>query len=161
MKKSLSMCCRMMPVLFSTLMICGSCGLSGSKEESPEVQAGRMLDTARTYLGEKKYQDARSAIYAMRKKYPTAFEARARGIIVMDSVELQAARDSLMLMDSVLQAEQVIFTSIEAQSNAMKKDEFYEQRAKVYRLTQDVDMMSAKVKFYLRKLDVDIENEHH
>lgn len=143
------------------MTLCGACGASGSKSESPEVLATRMLDTARMYLNEKLYAEARATIFSMREKHPTAFEARTRGIVVMDSIELGAAQDSLVVMDSVLQAEKAVFAAIEAKSDAMKRDEFYDQRAKVFRLAQETDMMEAKVKFYLRKLDVDMVNDHH
>lgn len=161
MKKSLPISILAATALLGTLAVCGACGASGSKAESPEVLAARMLDTARMYLHDKLYQEARATIFSMREKHPTAFEARTKGIIVMDSIELGAARDSLAVMDSVLQAEKAVFAAIEAKSDARKRDEFYDQRAKVFRLTQETDMMAAKVKFYLRKLDVDMVNDHH
>ena len=92
----------------------------------------------------------------MRATFPTAFKARATGIIVMDSIELLAAQDTLAIMDSTLRAEQEILKKLEAEKRRGHNAEYYRQRTDVFHLKQRFDELGAKVKFYLRKIEVDI-----
>ncbi|MBO5659938.1 MAG: hypothetical protein J6R98_02735 [Bacteroidaceae bacterium] len=57
--------------------------------------ASRMLDDARFALRHGHYTEARDSILSLRVKYPTAIEARKQGILLLDSIELKAAQDSL------------------------------------------------------------------
>ncbi len=54
-----------------------------------------MLDDARFALRYQHYSEARDTIFSLRKRFPTAIEARRQGILLLDSIELMAARDSL------------------------------------------------------------------
>ena len=128
-----------------------------NKEEEIEREAGRMLDEARTLMAGKDYQAARDSILAMRQNFPTAFNARAAGIIVMDSIELLESQDSLAVMDTILQDEKAILAQLELEKRRGHNAEFYKQRTKVFHLQQQFDEMEAKVKFYLRKIEVDIQ----
>lgn len=65
------------------------------KQSSVDRAAGRMLGDARFALRYAHYDEARDSILSMRKQYPTALKARAQGILLLDSIELTAARDSL------------------------------------------------------------------
>lgn len=60
-----------------------------------DADAARMLQDARTALGHKRYAAARDTILAMRRRHPEAIEARRRAILLLDSVELSAAADSM------------------------------------------------------------------
>ena len=67
---------------------------------SPEEEGARMLSEARTALQAKDYNAARDTIMSLRKRFPTAILARKQGILLLDSVELFAAEDSLAKADS-------------------------------------------------------------
>lgn len=62
---------------------------------SEEGKAQLMLQEARTALRNRQYADARDTIMSLRKKHPTAIEARKQGILLLDSIEMNAAADSL------------------------------------------------------------------
>lgn len=64
----------------------------GSNEEE---QAQQMLQQARLALRHRQYSEARDSILSLRQKHPTAINARRQGILLLDSIELQAATDSL------------------------------------------------------------------
>ena len=108
----------MRKTLYTLLLPIIVCSCTG-QEDKEEEYAGRMLDAARTLMTEGNYVAAKDSILAMRETFPTAFKARATGIIVMDSIELLAAQDT-------------------------------------FHLKQRFDELGAKVKFYLRKIEVDI-----
>lgn len=58
-------------------------------------EAQQMLQQARSALRHRLYSEARDSILSLRKKHPTAINARKQGILLLDSIELQAAADSL------------------------------------------------------------------
>lgn len=60
-----------------------------------EREAQQMLQQARSALRHRHYSEARDSILSLRKKHPTAINARKQGILLLDSIELQAAADSL------------------------------------------------------------------
>ncbi len=59
-----------------------------------------MLGQARQALTAKQYNAARDTIMSLRKRFPTAIEARKQAILLLDSVEMMAAQDSLQAADS-------------------------------------------------------------
>ncbi len=59
-----------------------------------------MLKEARQALSGKQYNAARDTILSLRKRFPTAIEARKQAILLLDSVEMMAAQDSLQTADS-------------------------------------------------------------
>ncbi len=138
--------------LLLPVIVCSCTGQEGKEEE----HAGRMLGVARALMAEGNRAAARDSILSMREAFPTAFKARAAGIIVMDSIELLAAQDTLAMMDSALRAEQEILEKLEAERRRGHNAEFYRQRADVFQLRQRLDELEAKVKFYVRKIEVDI-----
>lgn len=77
-------------ILFFVSLLCVSC-----TEESPEANASLMLQKARLHLQDGRYDAARDSIFSMRRQYPEAVESRAQGILLLDSIEMLAARDSL------------------------------------------------------------------
>ena len=149
----------MRKTLYALLLPLTVCACAGNGEEE-EKNAGRMVDAARTLMAERNYAAAKDSILAMRKAFPTAFDARSTGIIVMDSIELLAAQDTLALMDSTLQSEKELLKKLEAEKRRGHNAEYYKQRTNVFHLQQRFDEMEAKVKFYLRKIEVDI-HEHN
>ena len=144
---------KMIPLFFLSFawMACSE------KKVDVETPAGIMLENARTLTLQKQYAAARDSIELMRQLYPTAFSARSAGIIVMDSIELLAAQDSLAVLDSILQKERIIFEEIKKKNNRGANSPFYNQKNKVFYLEQNFDEICAKVKFYLRKIEVDKE----
>lgn len=126
-----------------------------SGETDSEVQAAHMLYEARTLLQQKSYQAARDTLLSMRRTCPTAFKARTAGIVVMDSIELREAQDTLALLDAQLQTEQQILNELQNRDNRGRNQAYYDQKKKVFYLQQHVDEICAKVKFYLRKIEID------
>ena len=145
----------MRKTLYTLLLPIIVCSCMG-QEDKEEEYAGRMLDAARTLMTEGNYVAAKDSILAMRETFPTAFKGRATGIIVMDSIELLAAQDTLAIMDSTLRAEQEILKKLESEKRRGHNAEYYRQRTDVFHLKQRFDELGAKVKFYLRKIEVDI-----
>lgn len=139
------------PLLLLTLA--GTACSSG--EADPEIQAARMLHQARVLLQQKDYAAARDTVEAMRRTCPKAFKARTAGIVVMDSIELCEAQDTLALLDARLQAEQQQLATLQNLASKGRNPDYYNQKNKVFYLRQHVDEICAKVKFYLRKIEID------
>ena len=75
--------------LLSLLLFCACDG------DDANQKASRMLADARFALKYGHYSEARDSILALRQKYPTAIEVRRQAILLLDSVEMTAAADSL------------------------------------------------------------------
>lgn len=88
------------------LMACG-----GATEE--EI-GGEMVGMARRLMNEKNYTAARDTIISLRQNHPTAIEARKRAILLLDSVELFATRDSLRITQDSIDRQRLLM-----------KEEFY------------------------------------
>ena len=76
-------------ILSLLLMLC-ACGGNEANEN-----AAQMLSGARFALKYGHYSEARDSILSLRQKYPTAIEARKQAILLLDSIEMTAAADSL------------------------------------------------------------------
>ncbi len=63
--------------------------------QDDNAPAFAMIAQSRMHLAAQDYEVARNSILGMRKKYPAAIQARAAGLLLLDSIELAAARDSL------------------------------------------------------------------
>ena len=63
--------------------------------QDDNAPAFAMISHSRHHLAAGEYQAARDTILAMRSRYPAAVQARAAGLLLLDSIELTAARDSL------------------------------------------------------------------
>lgn len=143
-------------ILLSAVAVCAC----NQKETNVEQEASHMLGEARLLMQVQRYDAARDTIESMRRRYPTAFGARTCGIVVMDSVELLRAQDSLAVIDSVLQAEQELFARLQADKSGKNYDQRTQQHLKVFHLKQHLDETGAKVKFFLRKIEIDRNNCH-
>lgn len=128
------------------------------KDEEIEAHASRMVNAARDLMLQGNYPAAKDSILTMRERYPKAFKARATGIVVIDSIELLAAKDTLALMDSALKQAQDSLAILETQKRRGHNAAYYKQRTHVFHLKQHFDEIEAKVKFYLRKIEIDIRN---
>lgn len=59
-----------------------------------EKKGAHSLMMARQHLAEKNYNAARDSILSLRQHNPTALQARAAAILLLDSIEMLAAKDS-------------------------------------------------------------------
>jgi len=67
-------------------------------EEKPEGRAAEMLREARYAFHHHLYSEARDTIFSLRRNCPTAIEARRQAILLLDSIEMNAAADSMSLV---------------------------------------------------------------
>ena len=82
----------------SILILLATALLIGCTKDSPEERAATMLKEARYALHHHLYSEARDTIYSLRRNCPTAIEARKQAILLLDSIEMNAAADSLKLV---------------------------------------------------------------
>ncbi len=145
--------------LYALLLSIAICSCT-TKNDKKEENAGRMLNSARALMIEGNYAAAKDSILNMRILFPTAFEARTTGIVIMDSIELLAAQDTLAMTNSILQVEEKQLMQLETEKRRGHNAEYYKQRTNVFHLKQRVDELGAKVKFYLRKIEVDTQESN-
>ena len=69
--------------------------ISSCNQQSPEEAASTILARSREHLYAGRYDAARDSVLSMRKQYPTAIQSRAEGILLLDSIEMMEAKDSL------------------------------------------------------------------
>jgi len=72
--------------------------LAACSEETVDERAAAMLREARYALHHHLWNEARDTIFSLRRNCPTAIEARKQAILLLDSIELNAATDSLKLV---------------------------------------------------------------
>ena len=72
--------------------------LAACSKETPEKRAALMLREARYALHHHLWNEARDTIFSLRRNCPTAIEARRQAILLLDSIEMNAAADSLKLV---------------------------------------------------------------
>lgn len=72
--------------------------LVGCSQKTPDERAANMLREARYALHHHLYNEARDTIFSLRRNCPTAIEARKQAILLLDSIEMNAAADSLRLV---------------------------------------------------------------
>ena len=83
------------PLLLSLL---AACLLAACSQETPDERAASMLREARYALHHHLWNEARDTIFSLRRNCPTAIEARKQAIRLLDSIEMNAAADSLSLV---------------------------------------------------------------
>lgn len=130
---------------------------SGCKtsEDVAEQQASVMLEEARALLADGHYSAARDTILSMRRQHPTALQTRRAAIVTLDSVELLETRDSLQLYEARLNAAREGFKRMQPRENSRTNEAYYYQQRRVFEMEQHFDELCAKVKFYVRKIDID------
>ena len=72
--------------------------LVACSQETQDERAAAMLRDARYALHHHLYNEARDTIISLRRNCPTAIEARKQAILLLDSIEMNAAADSLRLV---------------------------------------------------------------
>lgn len=68
---------------------------SCSSRRDDNVPAFAIICQSRVLLAAGEYDAARDSVMEMRRRYPAAVRARYAGLLLLDSIELAAARDSL------------------------------------------------------------------
>lgn len=137
-----------MKTLFALSLAAVLCwGCSGDKKteyeekrDAEEQQGVLCLEEARASLEKKDYPAARSAIERMRKEHPLALEARAKGILLLDSINLFEAEAQLKELHALLKENKV------EQSDSLQIE---------------FDDLFQKTKFYKRKLEHDRKEQEH
>lgn len=84
-----------MKIIYIPIYIFVTLLLSACSSPSPDKQASAILAKARQHFTEGRYDAARDSILSMRSQYPTAIQTRAQGILLLDSIEMLAAKDSM------------------------------------------------------------------
>lgn len=126
-----------------------SCNLFESDQQRQERLAARTLVAARSALMNCSYDEARDSIMSLRKNSPLAFETRKKAILLLDSIELLAARDSLeALPPSVRQLHITTPTTDDAIQIAKGN----------LPLVDEYERLLVKVQFFERKL---LEDQGH
>lgn len=77
------------------LLFVGMVSWSACAKDSVEDQASAILERSRQHLLDGRYDAARDSIMSMRNQFPTATKTRAQGILLLDSIEMLAAQDSM------------------------------------------------------------------
>ena len=80
------------------LMACGA--------DNHEREAREMVINARIMFAAKEYRAACDTIRAMRTRYPRALEARREALLLLDSIEMQAAIDSMTMSRTESEADE-------------------------------------------------------
>lgn len=115
-----------------------------------------MLMQARMLMASKDFAAARDTIYRLRERHPRALETRRAAIVTLDSIELMATRDSLVLFEQQLESVRQVFKDLKPRVNGQTNQLYYDHQRKVWDMEQHYDELCAKVKFYLRKIDIDV-----
>ncbi len=96
-------------LLSLTLFI--SCG----EKKTPKQLAGEHLSKAQHLLQEENFTDAKLQIDSIKALYPNQKEAINKGIVLLNTVELEEQRKSLLYLDSVMNARSEQFESLKKQ----------------------------------------------
>ncbi|MCR5819536.1 MAG: hypothetical protein K6F94_01095 [Bacteroidaceae bacterium] len=124
-----------------------------------ELQAGGMLSEARVLLANSQFEAARDTIISLRQRHPHAIAVRRAAILTLDSIELIETRDTLARLDMQLEHERQALGGLAPMVNGVTNESFYTQRRHVQQLENHYDELCAKVKFYVRKIEIDAQNQ--
>lgn len=109
-----------------------ACGDGGEKE------AQLRLQKAQKALEQENFSEAKLQIDSIKILYPKAFEARKQGIKLMQQVDLNEQRKTLVYLDSMMQMKQVQLDSI-AGNFVLEKDTAYQDIGNYLYPTQVVE----------------------
>jgi hypothetical protein len=107
---------RLFPVpLLLLFLLCFGCHEKTSKisvhRQNDEIAGAQALDNARRRLDARDYEGARRIIRAMRHAHPLALTARENGILLMDSIDLVAAREAILQAERSASADTATHTA--------------------------------------------------
>lgn len=120
------------------------------KRSADEIEGARVLADARKELQAKRYDAARDSIVSLRQNHPLAFDARKQGILLLDSIELLAARDSFDALN--VRAQQQYMASLDNPDAPLQLD------SATY--VDEHERLDMKVQFFERKLKEDWKSQH-
>lgn len=121
--------------------------------------AASMLAEARQAMAEKRYADARNLILDMREQHPYAVDVRREAILTLDSVDLLETRDSIPLFEAEIQAARDSLEAMPKKINGQANQLYLDQKIRLFHMEQHLDELSAKAKFFIRKLENDFRTE--
>ncbi|MCF0194467.1 MAG: hypothetical protein HUK00_04740 [Bacteroidaceae bacterium] len=78
----------------------------GCGADHHEREAREMVINARIMFAAGEYKSACDTIRAMRTRYPRAIEARREALLLLDSIEMQAAIDSMSMSATEREADE-------------------------------------------------------
>ena len=133
---------RLFPVpLLLLFLLCFGCQEKTSKisvhRQNDEIAGAQALDNARRQLNARDYEGARRIIRTMRHTHPLALTARENGILLMDSIDLVAAREAILQAERSASADTAAHTAQRGGNNG--------QLTELYR----------RLRFFERKLQHD------
>lgn len=120
---------------FSALFILAvltGCGDGGEKEAQSRLQKAEIA------LMNENFSEAKLQIDSIRVLYPKAFEARKKGIQLMQQVDLKEQRKTLVYLDSMMQIKQSQLDSIR-ENFVLEKDTAYQETGNYFYPTQVVE----------------------
>lgn len=132
-------------VITATLIV-ASCTLFESDQQRQERLAAQTLSAARSALQSANYDQARDSIISLRRNTPLAFEARRQAILLLDSIELLAARDSLEALPPSVRQMHISSPTTQDAIDIAKGN---------LPLVDEYERLLVKVQFYERKLHED------
>ena len=114
------------------VVILTACGDGGEK------QAQIRLQKAEAALQQENFSEAKLQIDSIKILYPKAFEARKRGIKLMQQVDLKEQRKTLVYLDSMMSVKQSHLDSIKGRF-VLEKDTAYQEIGNYFYPTQVVE----------------------
>jgi hypothetical protein len=103
-----------------------------------EKKAEEHLARAEKALAQGDFNEAKLQIDSIRQLYPKAFEARKKGVKLMQQVDLQEQQRSLVYLDSTLAVKQLQLDSLRGEF-ALEKDTAYQEEGNYLYPTQVVE----------------------
>ncbi len=124
----------MKKILIAICMTCllGACGNNDNEKAQVFLQQAEKAWEAGDYNG------AKILIDSVRLRYPKAFEARKQGVKLMQRVELDEQKKSLVYLDSAWQTKNAEFKAIKA-NYVLEKDTAYQEVGNYLSPTQTVE----------------------
>lgn len=107
-------------------------------DDGGEQKAQVHLQKAEMALSEENFNEAKLQIDSIRILYPKAFEARRRGIKLMQQVDLKEQQKSLVYLDSMMVTKQAQLDSIKSDF-VLEKDTAYQEVGNYFYPTQIVE----------------------
>ena len=130
----------------SFVVLClSSCSKAKDARAVDEEAGCRSLAGARSAFYAKHYDEARDSIMSLRQNHPLALEARKQGILLLDSIELFAAQDSLDALNMVAQRQYM--SSLDNPDAPLQLD------SATY--VDEHERLDMKIKFFERKIQED------
>ena len=101
-----------------SMFLLASCG------ENVEKPASERLEMAHVLFEQGCYNEAKLQIDSIKKLYPKAFEARQKGIYLMQDIELKEQQQSVNYIDSMMQLRREEFDKIAGKFTFEKNEEY-------------------------------------